>query len=169
MFAFALKNDDSVFDFVRLRPLGLILLVIGGLHLLWGAAQWRHDNPPTGRTDRGTGSTSRAEAIKSIGGLVAVAIGVGAVAALTIVAITTVADLDASSTVAISTSAFGVISAVVGAFMGIKIGTDQTGKAVDDTKAAAAVVGAASAQLTADQREQVKQDVADATAMTESG
>lgn len=164
LLAFALKNDEaSLFDAVRLRPVGLILLVMGSLFLLWGFLAWIAEyasyRSPNGTTSAG----SRADAIHSVGGLVAVAIGVGAVAALTIVVLTTVANLNSSSAVAVATSAFGVISAVVGAFIGIKIGTDQSGKGVEAGKAAAAALGASTAKLTPDQREAVKQDVKDAT------
>ena len=158
--AFALENDDALVG-IRERPLGVVLFVFGGLFLAWGFLQWLAGRQ-AGRAT-GTGPRSSAEAIKSIGGLVAVAMGVGAVAAVTIVVITTVTSLDSASTVAIATSAFGVVSTVVGAFMGIKIGTDQTGKAVDEVKASAAALGAAATRLSAAQVEKLKQDVATAT------
>lgn len=168
--AFTLEGGDRSIAIIRVRPLGVILLVMGGLFLLWGLVVWWQARRPAPATNGSNGSGARATAIKSIGGLVAVALGVGAVAALTIVALTVVGGLDNSSVVAISTSAFGVISAVVGAFMGIKIGTDQTGQtvgqAVDDSKTAAATVALATQDLSADQKEQLKQKVADAKAIT---
>jgi hypothetical protein len=165
--AFTLEGGDRSILIIRVHPLGLILLVVGCLFLLWGLLQWwlARRPPPTNGAD-GTGS--RIAAIRQIGGLTAVAIGVGAVAALTIVALTAAPDLSETSTVAISTSAFGVISTVVGAFMGIKIGTDQTGKAIDDSKAAAATVALATRDLTDDEKVQLQKDVAATTSMTQS-
>jgi len=68
-----------------------------------------------------------ADSIRTIGGLVVVAIGV---LAITILAVTTMAfigsDKDGNTIVPLSTAAFGVISTIVGAYLGIKIGTDQT-------------------------------------------
>ncbi len=168
LFAFALKHDSGVLDFVRLRPFGLVLLVIGALFLLWGFLEWRFSHRPPERRQDGSAFSFRINEIRTIGGLVAVALGVGAVAALTIIAITTVSSLDATSTVALSTSAFGVISAVVGAFIGIKIGTDQADKAAGATTTAATAVGAATAQLNDAQKEKVKKDVADAAAITQT-
>jgi len=53
---------------------------------------------------------------------------------------------DAASTVSVATSAFGVISALVGAYLGIKIGTEQTQGiaqgAQRDAQAASARAGA---------------------------
>ena len=162
--AFALEHDDSTIG-IRLRPLGVVLLVIGGLFLLWGLVQWWAQRHPAPTGSRGAPSGSRAEEIKSIGGLVAVALGVGAIAALTIVIITTASGLEDTSIVAISTSAFGVVSTVVGAFVGIKVGSDQTGKAVEEVKASATAVGAATAQLTDTQRATMKKDIQDAATL----
>lgn len=68
-----------------------------------------------------------AESIRTVGALVAVVIGVLAV---TILAIVTMAFIDsgtnANTIIPLSTAAFGVISAIVGAYLGIKIGTDQS-------------------------------------------
>jgi hypothetical protein len=158
--AFALKSDHDLIG-VRLRPLGVIVLVVGGLFLLWGLLRWWEARNPPARTAHTT--TSQLEEIRSIGGLVAVAIGVGAVAALSVVVITTQTGLDNTSIVAISTSAFGVVSTVVGSFVGIKVGTDQAGKAIEEVKASGTAVGAMSAQLSVEQRAKAKQAAVDGT------
>jgi hypothetical protein len=79
-----------------------------------------------------------ADSIKSIGGLVSVVIGV---LAITVLAIATMAFIDsgkdASTLVPLSTAAFGVISALVGAYLGIKIGTDQSKTIVEGASQAA--------------------------------
>lgn len=68
-----------------------------------------------------------AESIQSAGALVSVVIGV---LAITVLAIATMALIgsgkDATTLVPLSTAAFGVISAVIGAYLGIKIGTDHS-------------------------------------------
>jgi hypothetical protein len=83
------------------------------------------------------------ESIRTIGGLVAVVAGIVAVAGL---AIGTMAFIDSSadskSLIPLATSAFGVISAMVGAFVGIKIGTDQSKGFAKDASEAHAQVGA---------------------------
>lgn len=160
--AFTLEGEHSIQGFIRVKPLGLVLLGFGALLLVCGLVQWRFSRSRSQTTTAVSTASNQAEAIRSIGGLVAVAIGVGAVAALAIVIVTTVGGLEKTAVVSIATSAFGVISTVVGAYMGIKIGTDQTEQAVGGATAAAAAVGAATASLPQDIREKVNQDVANA-------
>jgi hypothetical protein len=69
------------------------------------------------------------EHIKLIGGLVVVCSGLLVLVAIAIVAMLLVDD-DSSNVVAVATSAFGVIGTVVGAYFGLKIGTDGTQTAV---------------------------------------
>jgi hypothetical protein len=64
--------------------------------------------------------------LKLVGGLVALTVGVIAVALLAGGAL--IADPGSAATIA--TAAFGVIGSIVGAYFGVKIGTDGTQKAV---------------------------------------
>jgi hypothetical protein len=67
------------------------------------------------------------ESIKMVGGLIAVIVGVGAITTLAIVTMALIdSGANANTIIPLSTAAFGVISAIVGAYLGIKIGTDQT-------------------------------------------
>jgi hypothetical protein len=75
--------------------------------------------------------------LKAIGGLIAVVVGVAAVTGLAIVTITRFGSKETDSVVAISSSAFGIISALVGAYLGIKITADTTARAGDNIKKAA--------------------------------
>jgi hypothetical protein len=79
------------------------------------------------------------ESLKAIGGLIAVLFGILAVAVLSIVTITRLEADDKDSMVAVTTSAFGIISAVVGAYLGIKISAETNAKATDEAKHAAIV------------------------------
>jgi uncharacterized membrane protein len=127
--AFALKDSDASVLGVSLRPLGGVFFGAGVLLLGWGAiASLRSDG---GSGSAGTGGNP----VREVGGLIAVVTGVTAVAVLAIVTLTQLKDK--SSMVAISSSAFGVISAVIGAYLGIKISSDS------NTKSEAAVGEAA--------------------------
>ncbi len=66
------------------------------------------------------------ESIKEVGALVAVIVGVTSVTALAVVTMALVTKENANIIIPLSTAAFGVISAVVGAYLGVKIGTDQS-------------------------------------------
>lgn len=67
-----------------------------------------------------------AESIQSAGALVSVVIGVLAITGLAIATMAFIdSDKDATTLVPLSTAAFGVISAIVGAYLGIKIGTER--------------------------------------------
>src|SRR3954454_21345606 len=68
------------------------------------------------------------EGIKLIGGLVVVCVGLGVVLVIALVAMKVV-DGD-SEQVAIATAAFSVIGTLVGAYFGLKIGSDGTQAAV---------------------------------------
>jgi hypothetical protein len=92
------------------------------------AEQTPPDNGPgRKRATEGNRLLPSAESIRSIGGLVSVVIGVFAI---TVLAVATMAFVDsgrdANTMIPLATAAFGVISALVGAYLGIKIGTDQS-------------------------------------------
>ena len=123
--AFALKDSDASVLGVSLQPLGGVLFAAGVL-LMAGAAIG----------SMGTGGSADTDSIKPIGGLIAVVVGITAVTALAIVTLTQLGD-KSSSIVAVTSSAFGIISAVVGAYLGIKITAETTAKAGEEAKDAA--------------------------------
>jgi hypothetical protein len=125
--AFALKDSDASALGVDLQPLGGVLLAAGTLLLAAAAV-----GSMTG--DGGDGGDS--ETIRRLGGLIAVVVGITAVTALAIVTLTQLGD-EKDSLVAVTSSAFGIISAVVGAYLGIKITGDTSDKAVKEVKNAA--------------------------------
>ena len=95
-------------------------------------------NPPdiTGaaREERATKGSDRtgvwSEGIKVIGGLVAVGLGVTAVVGIAVGAF--IVGTQTAATIAGSTA--GVIASIVGAYFGLKIGTDQTKAALDNAQ-----------------------------------
>lgn len=111
-----------------------------------------------------------AESIQSIGGLVAVVIGVTSVTLLAIVTMAFIgSDHDANTLVPLSTAAFGVISAVVGAYLGIKIGTDQSKGLAEDASQAHAKLAAVTAFVAPDQQQAAAQAATAAAAATKNG
>lgn len=86
------------------------------------------------------------ERVKVIGGLVAVGMGVIAVAVIAIVAIAKGSDTNAAT---IASSAGGVIATIVGAYFGVKAGTDQSKAAAENQKAEAAKAQVFAAHLPA--------------------
>jgi uncharacterized protein YacL len=94
---------------------------------------------------------SWSDRIKAIGGLVAVAAGVLAVALIAVIAL--IKDTSTASTIASATS--GVIATIVGAYFGVKVGTDQGKTAMDNQKAEAAKAQVFAAHLPADQAKDV--------------
>ncbi len=129
--AFALKDTHAAVLGVSLRPFGGVLFAAGVL-LVAGVAI---SSMGTGG-DGGGGSTDLG-GIKAVGGLIAVVVGVVAVTALAVVTLTRLDSESKDSVVAVTTSAFGIISAVVGAYLGIKISADTNQKASDEAKHAA--------------------------------
>jgi|SRR5215216_1167851 len=81
--------------------------------------------------------------IKTIGGLVAVGVGVVAVTVIALVAIGE--GTETAGTIA--SAAGGVIASLVGAFFGVKIGTDQTRNAVEGERKQAAKAAVIAAHL----------------------
>jgi hypothetical protein len=82
----------------------------------------------------GEAKESWSDHIKTIGGLVAVALGVVAVTAIAVVAIEVGTEIAGT----IASAAGGVIASIVGAFFGVKVGTDQTRNAVEGERRQAA-------------------------------
>jgi hypothetical protein len=78
----------------------------------------------------------------------AVSLGVAAVLVLALVALLLVSFKHGASqaVVAVSTAAFGVISAVVGAFFGMRVGAEQTGNLVSQNRDLANAAQAAEAK-----------------------
>jgi hypothetical protein len=91
--------------------------------------------------------TSWSEAVKTIGGLVAVVAGV--VAVLTIAIVAMLKDTSTAATIASATA--GVIATIVGAYFGVKVGTDQSKTANEGQKAEAAKAQVYAAHLPPDQ------------------
>ncbi len=112
------------------------------------------DNSKEGQGSNRNRVLPSADSIQSIGGLVAVVVGVLAV---TVLAIATMAFVesgkDANTLIPLSTAAFGVISAIVGAYLGIKIGTDQTKTLAQDASQAHAKLAAVQGYVPADQQQ----------------
>lgn len=130
---FALNDPDASLLGVSLQPLGGVLLG-AGVVLVVGLAIGSMGNKGDGQSLGHPGDLS---SIKAIAGLIAVVTGVGAVAGLAAFTLTQLGDAEESSTVAISSSAFGVISAVIGAYLGIKVSTEQNSNATAEAKHAA--------------------------------
>jgi hypothetical protein len=92
----------------------------------------------------------KAESIKLIGGLVAVAIGTLVVGAIAVTALLKGGDTAAQ----IASSASGVVATMVGAYFGVKVGSDQTKSAIDGQKAEAAKAQAYAAHVPAAEAEE---------------
>jgi uncharacterized membrane protein len=116
--AFALKESEPSVLGVSLRPFGGVLFATGAL-MIAGAGI-----ASIGSSDDGPS----AEGIKSVGGLIAVVVGITAVTALTIVTLTLLGTSNKDSVVAVTSSAFGIISTVIGAYLGIKISSEGAAK-----------------------------------------
>lgn len=94
----------------------------------------------SGRTSESP-QASTTGGVKAIGGLIAVAIGITGVFLLALAAVLVLAFQVRSPSAAITgvaTGAFGVIGSVVGAYFGVKVGTDQTKPLADAATAASA-------------------------------
>jgi hypothetical protein len=96
-----------------------------------------------------------ADSIKTIGALVVVAIGVLTITVLAIATMAFIAsDRDGNTIVPLSTAAFGVISTIVGAYLGVKIGTDQTRTLAESANQAHARLGVMQAYVPEEKREE---------------
>lgn len=75
---------------------------------------------------------TKVEGLKTVAGLTAVAIGAVVVGAIAVIALLKGGDESAQ----IASSAGGVVATIVGAYFGVKVGTDQTKTAMDQTQKA---------------------------------
>lgn len=89
-----------------------------------------------------------AEALKTVAGLAAVMVGLAAVCVVAVVAMPLVSD--SQNVVAIATGSFGVIGTMVGAYFGVKLGSDSTQRAVQGMQEEAAKAQAFAAYLPSD-------------------
>lgn len=96
-------------------------------------------------------SPTKAESIKLIGGLVAVGIGTLVVGAIAVIALLKGGDTAAT----VSSAAGGVIATMVGAYFGVKVGSDQTKSALDGQKAEAAKAQAFAAHVPSDKANEI--------------
>jgi hypothetical protein len=161
--AFALEASDPAIAGIRLEPLGVIVVVLGVGALVGGAldAAVRSSRGSTGEGNRHSWLPT-AEGFRTVAGLIAVVVGIVGVVALALVTLTAFGPDADSSVVAIATSAFGVISAVIGAYLGIKTSAEQSTEMRKEAKAAQREAGAANAvvaQLPHDQRQEAEQAV----------
>lgn len=92
----------------------------------------RPEGQPKGKQEKG--ETTRIERLRTIAGLVAVALGVAAVAVIAVAAISKNSEI--ASTIASATGGF--IATIVGAYFGVKVGSDQTKNALEGHKEEAA-------------------------------
>lgn len=115
-------------------------------------------NPP------GEKESFLSERVKTIGGLVAVGIGVFAVAATAIVAMA----VDSDDAATIASAAGGVIATIVGAYFGVKAGSDRAKAAGDDQKAEAAKAQVYALYLDPTQAPKVQKDAEAAAAQAVS-
>jgi hypothetical protein len=129
---FALEDRSASLLGVSLQPFGGVLFATGVL-LAGGCAIGTLHHAGAGNSPSATGEGG----IKAIGGLIAVVAGITAVAVLAVVTLTRLPSADKSSMVAISSSAFGVISAVLGAYLGIKVTSDHAASVTAEAKDAA--------------------------------
>jgi hypothetical protein len=95
----------------------------------------------------------KAEALKTIGGLVAVGAGLLALIVIAIFGMAW-AKSDTSSVVSIAAGAFGVIGTIVGAYFGVKVSSDGTQKAIDALKDAETKASTFAAHLEPDKASQ---------------
>jgi hypothetical protein len=105
------------------------------------------DDPTTEQNE----PSSWSDSIKPIGGLVAVGIGVFAVLTIAIVALA----IGGQQAATIASSTGGVIASLVGAFFGVKVGTDQTKTAAEGERKQAAKAAVYAAHLPVDEADRV--------------
>jgi hypothetical protein len=129
MLAFALQDVDA--GPLNLSALGDVLLAAGVI--LAGGVAVALVRPAEDRNCRGRGSETSIESLRAVTGLVVVITGIVAVGTLTIVAVSLlgVGKENKDATVAIVTSAFGIVSTVVTAFLGIKATANSSQKTVE--------------------------------------
>ncbi len=109
------------------------------------------DEPPTEPLKPASSNDSWSDRVKAIGGLVAVGAGVLAVGVIAIVALIEGTEISAT----IASAASGVIATIVGAYFGVKVGTDQGKTAMENQKVEAAKAQVFAAHLPPDQAKDV--------------
>ena len=82
---------------------------------------------------RRTDARRRSKAIKVVGGLVAVLGGLFVVLVISVLAIAVVSG-DTGQIATIAAASFGVVGTIVGAYFGVKVGTDQSQQALRQTQ-----------------------------------
>ena len=157
---------------LRAKPLGLVLLTAGAVLVVgWCGDRWfsrtaragntegSKPNPPAGPSPAPTGI----DALRAVAGLIAVLAAVGSIVALFVLTISLKSGFTADNAIAFATSAFGVISAITGAYLGIKITSDQ---AAGTQQAAGIAQAQAAASQVADpkQKDELQVQVAQAAA-----
>jgi hypothetical protein len=108
-------------------------------------------DPPNGPADGNAQEPEGLAKIRTIGGLVAVLAGALIVGAIAIVAIA----VDPGDAATIASAAGGVIATIVGAFFGLKIGSDQTKTASENQKVEAAKAQVFAAHLPPDEAKDI--------------
>ncbi|HKD95898.1 MAG TPA: hypothetical protein VKB43_14425 [Gaiellaceae bacterium] len=106
---------------------------------------------------KSTHGGGKAEALKTIGGLVAVGVGLLALILIAIFGMAWVKS-DNSSVVSIAAGAFGVIGTIVGAYFGVKVSSDGTQKAIDALKDSETKASTFAAHLDPDKASQAISD-----------
>jgi hypothetical protein len=106
---------------------------------------------PGGPADGNSQEPEGLAKIRTIGGLVAVLAGALIVGAIAIVAIA----VDSGDAATIASAAGGVIATIVGAFFGLKIGSDQTKTASENQKVEAAKAQVFAAHLPPDEAKDI--------------
>jgi hypothetical protein len=105
---------------------------------------------PAGHAERGEEKKAIwSEAIRVIGGLVAVSVGLLVVLAIAVTALI-LAGKGSDALGTIASAAFGVVGTIVGAYFGVKVGTDGTSKAIDGMKEEASKAQAFAAHVPAE-------------------
>jgi hypothetical protein len=105
----------------------------------------------SGSADDNSRESDGVAKIRTIGGLVAVLVGALIVGAIAIVAIC----VDSEDAATIASAAGGVIATIVGAFFGLKIGSDQTKTVSENQKVEAAKAQVFAAHLPPDEAKDI--------------
>ena len=108
--------------------------------------------PPVGERSAATDKEPTwSDKVKTIGGLVAVAVGVSVVGVIAVIAL--IKNSETAATIA--SSAGGVIATIVGAYFGVKVGTDQSKTAMEGQQEEAAKAQIYAAHLPPEKAEEV--------------
>jgi hypothetical protein len=129
LLVFTLDNHDTTVIGLNLQAVGGVLLVAGLLLLIGLAIGNLGSNGPTSSTAAGASAapcTGNSESgVRAIGGLIAVVSGTLIVGGLAAFTMTRLGSEEKDSAIAVASAAFGVISAVIGAYLGIKVTADH--------------------------------------------